>query len=88
MQKYPSPDYANLILTFLKNEKPQQKRLAFLLLSHLGEILKDDLQYDQLMALFEKLFLDEDFENCEDAFIIAALQGQFIFRTSKNITKY
>ena len=75
VQKYPSPEYARMILGFFKNENPQQKRLAFLLLSHLSELLKDDLKYDQLMGLFEDLFLNEDFENCEDAFIIAALQG-------------
>ena len=76
VEKYPSPEYSALILSFLRNESPEQKRLGCLLICLLGDSLKSELQIEQIMKLFVELFTDELFTEANDALIIAVLQGK------------
>jgi hypothetical protein len=75
-ERYSSQEYSVLILAFMENEDPEQKRLACLLICLLGDKLKQDFQIDKIVNNFQLLITEEMFPDADDALIISVLQGK------------
>ena len=74
--------YTNL--TYSKNQDPEQKRLALLLVTLLIDDHADHMKLEDIFDQVYELFVEEYTDDSTDALLIALLQGECYFIKSKN----